>query len=123
MRRAAKGEETVDNIATHYNPVWPSNSVVRADLSHYGLPGRYEQFWARKVSETVYEVSCIPFFTRGLSLGDHVHCDDEFTVVSVTMKGGHKTLLVVVANRQKDESRLHESLHAWADASGLLYEF
>lgn len=60
-------------IATHPNPVWreKANFLIFADLGDHGMPGRWEQLWARQEGEE-FELCCIPFFTYGLALGDRV---------------------------------------------------
>lgn len=61
-------------IATHDNPVWRSkaNFLIAADLSENGLEGASEQLWARREADNEFIICCIPFFTYGISLGDHV---------------------------------------------------
>jgi hypothetical protein len=112
----------MDNMAWHYNPVWPSDFFIRADLSCHGMPGRFEQLWVKKVGERQFQICCVPFFTYGIALGDTVQTDDEFTFQQVVAKGGHKTLRVVVAIKEKQD-QLHETLHEWVDNTGLLYEW
>jgi hypothetical protein len=93
-----------------------------ADLAPYGLPGRFEQFWARDVSESIFQVCCIPFFTYGIALGDTVKCDGEFTVQAVVERSGHKNLRLTVADPDRHEV-LHSKIHDWVVSTGLLYEF
>jgi hypothetical protein len=37
-----------ENIATHQLPAWgdKANYILQADLSTYGMSGRFEQLWA-----------------------------------------------------------------------------
>jgi hypothetical protein len=63
-----------NEIATHPNPAWreKANFLIFADLGDYGMPGRWEQLWARQEGNESFELCCIPFFTYGLALGDWV---------------------------------------------------
>src|SRR4051812_13184021 len=114
----------MNNIATHKTPAWgpKSNFIIRADLANYGMPGRFEQLWARKLDDTTFEICCIPFFTYGIALGDKVNTDADYTLQEFAAKGGHKTLRVAVARQEKLDS-LHQILHEWVDDTGLLYEW
>jgi len=114
----------LSNIATHKTPAWgpKSNFIIRADLANHGMPGRFEQLWARKIDATTFEICCIPFFTYGLALGDKVESNAEYTIQKILEKGGHRTLRVAVVSKDKQD-KLHEVLHEWVDNTGLLYEW
>jgi Domain of unknown function (DUF4265) len=112
----------MDNIAWHYNPVRPSDFFIRVELSTYGMPGRFEQLWVKKIGERQFEICCIPFFTYGIALYDVVLTDNDFTFQEVIAKSGHTTIRVVVAKKDK-QNELHEFLHDWVENSGCLYEF
>lgn len=77
----------------HEDPVGraTSNYIARADLAPFGLDGQVEQLWLKPVDEGRFEVSCIPFFTYGLALGDTVVLKDDY-VSEVTGTSGHRTL-------------------------------
>ena len=103
----------MDNVATHKAPVWGSraNFIIRADLSSHGLPGRFEQLWARKIGPTTFELCCVPFFAYGLALGDKVESNADFTIQKIVEKDGHKALRVAVAideelERLRDAARV-----------------
>ena len=114
----------MSSIATHKSPAWGprSNFIIRADLGNHGLPGAFEQLWARKIDSTHFEICCIPFFTYGLSLGDKVESNDQYTIQKITEKSGHKTLRVAVASQEKQD-KLHEVLHHWVEQMGFTYEW
>src|SRR5262249_40233579 len=78
--------------------------------------------WAFKISETLFEICCIPFFTYGIALGDKVECNHGFTVQRVTEKSGHKTLRIAVVSKNS-QYHLHEVLHKWVENTGLFYEW
>jgi hypothetical protein len=122
LGKAPMDDNSLNNIAPHLNPVWPCDSLVVADLSSHGMPGRFEQFWTRRVSDTVFEISCIPFFSYGIALGDKVEVNEGCVIQKVVERGGHKTLRVAVANK-KNLDHLHEVLHEWVEKTGLLYEW
>ena len=108
--------------ATHYAPVWGSDSIVRVDLADHGLPGNFEQFWARKIAPNRYQICCIPFFSYGIALGDEVETDSECTITRVSERAGHRTLCVAVADEHKVDS-MHRFLHDWVSSTGLLHEW
>lgn len=111
-------------IISHDNPVRESNAIVRADLSSHGMPGRFEQFWVKRVKDREFEVCCVPFFVYGIALGDIVHTDNEFTIDRVVKRCGHSTLRVAVANGARLEV-LHGALRDWLRTVGvgLLHEW
>jgi hypothetical protein len=115
------------SVATHVAPAWgrKANFLIRADLAGYGMPNRSEQLWARKVGERLFEVCCLPFFTYGITLGDTVETNDQFTVQRVLNKSGHKTLRVALANKDRlpELHELHEHIHGWLDSNEFLYEW
>jgi len=82
------------NIATHENPAWmaQANFIIVADLNDYGMEGRLEQLWAKKISEVEFIVCCIPFFTYGIALGDRVFTSEReerrYLIDGVREKGG-----------------------------------
>jgi hypothetical protein len=106
----------VSNIATHQSPVWREKAdfVIQASLASFGMPNRWEQLWARRVSKTGFEICCIPFFTYGIALGDTVATetgqDFEYVVQRVVTKSGHKTARVAVIDPGA-ASRLHDEIH------------
>lgn len=112
----------MDNVAWHYSPVHSSDFFIRADLSEFGMTGRYEQLWVKREDGKRFRICCVPFFTYGIALGDTVETDDDFTFQRTVSKGGHKTLRIAVANRSS-QSHLHSVLHDWVENSGLLYEW
>lgn len=114
----------MSNTATHKEPVLrrKANFIIRADLGQFGMPGRFEQLWARKLDEFRFEICCIPFYTYGIALGDTVETNAGYTIHQVIQKGGHRTLRIAVANADKQEA-IHVVLHDLVENSGLLYEW
>ncbi|NJI60151.1 DUF4265 domain-containing protein [Microbacterium oxydans] len=55
-----------------------------------------EQLWARKVSESTFEICCIPFFAYDISLGDVVEVDASFEVKRVVERSGRYVFRVHV---------------------------
>ncbi len=112
------------NIATHAVPAWrrKANFIIRADLAMHGMPERLEQLWARKIDVYTFEICCIPFFTYGFTLGDIVETNAEYTIQKIVEKRGHISLRAAVT-RLENQDEIHETLHAWVDSTGLLYEW
>lgn len=61
-------------FVVHPDPVWRerSNFTINAKLEENDLPRRFEQLWARKLSDHRFEICCIPFFLFDVALGDVV---------------------------------------------------
>jgi Domain of unknown function (DUF4265) len=61
------------DTAIHLNPAWRERAtgMVYAKLKS-PFDGRWEQLWARQLSDREFEICCIPFFVHNLALGDIV---------------------------------------------------
>ena len=85
------------SIITHDFPAWRDKSdfIIGVDLSKFGAGDlvSWEQIWARKLREDIFEVCCIPFFAYGIALGDHVRTqkegENDFMIKEVVKKNGH----------------------------------
>jgi hypothetical protein len=115
-----------DEIATHALPVWRdrANYILQADLAQHGLPGRFEQLWARDVGEGQFELCCLPFLTYGFALGDIVSLVPnvgrfEAILGSLVTRSSHD-LLRIASTGQVDR---HSELHASLAASGRPHEW
>lgn len=110
--------------ATHDSPAWGTraNFIIRSDLSTHGMPGRFEQLWAKEVGKFEFEICCIPFFSYGLFLGDIVVTDNEYLIQRVITSNGHQTIRVAISDPERIDS-VHELLHAWAEDQQELYEW
>lgn len=115
----------MNNICTHREPAWgrKANCIIMADLTNYGMRGRFEQFWARYIDTTIFEICCIPFFTYGIALGDRVETNAEYIIQEVIEKRGHRNLRVAAAVKKKKIDEVHIILHEWVESTGLAYEF
>jgi hypothetical protein len=62
-------------FSTHSEPAWRDRAdfIINAKLPE---EGRWEQLWARKVSDETFELCCIPFFLYDIALGDVVQTSD-----------------------------------------------
>ena len=118
------------SVATHSDPAWrdKSNFIVMASLGSHGMPGRWEQLWARRIAEDgeKFEICCIPFFTYGIALGDIVRTEVdrefEYVVSEVVTRQGHQTLRVAVVHRHEAE-QIHRRLHDAFSRIGALHEW
>ncbi|MEO6394169.1 MAG: DUF4265 domain-containing protein [Pyrinomonadaceae bacterium] len=75
-------------------------------------PDDWESIWAYETSTGQYCVDNIPFFVRGLSLGDIVSVDrkgNELHFKDVISPSGHSVLRVVVFDRSRMKE-LHDDL-------------
>ena len=106
----------MSNIAAHQNPVWREKAdfLIQVSLVAFGMADRWEQLWARRISDREFEICCIPFFTYGIALGDKVAAeadrDFEYVFQRVLAKSGHKTARVAIVS-QTVASRLHDEIH------------
>ncbi len=112
----------MDNLAWHYDPVHTSDFFIRADLSVYGMPGRFEQLWAKRVTERTFKICCVPFFTYGIALGDTVETDEEFTFQRIVHKEGHRVLRIAIANNN-EQAGTNSIVQQWVMHSGLQHEW
>jgi hypothetical protein len=113
-----------ENIATHQFPAWgdKANYILQADLSTYGMSGRFEQLWAKRIGEGEFTICCIPFFTYGIALGDTVLARDDDFFQRVMRKGGHRNLRVAIIHSRR-AVRIHRVLDEWVKKVGALYEW
>jgi hypothetical protein len=61
-------------FVVHESPAWRERSdfIISAVLPEEDLPRRFEQLFARQLSENRFELCCIPFFLYDIALGDVV---------------------------------------------------
>ncbi len=54
----------------HTHPAWQekANFIIQAEVEHGGANQIREQLWVRQLSDTRFEVCCIPFFIFDLAL-------------------------------------------------------
>jgi hypothetical protein len=89
-----------DYEARHNAPVWRdrANFVIAADIASSPEKREWEQLWARKLSDTRFEICCIPFFAYDLALGDEVETDGDHVLQRVLKASGHFTFRVWFGN-------------------------
>ncbi|MEU1482822.1 DUF4265 domain-containing protein [Streptomyces sp. NPDC005752] len=111
----------------HDDPVGraASNHIAHADLAPFGLDGEVEQLWLRPLGDGTFSISCIPFRTYGLALGDRVllSVDDEISEVVETSR--HRVLRMLLMPGP-EPTRLVEAsarIRREIDAAGLLSEW
>ena len=109
----------------HLDPVWRDKADyilrVRIPGSFSGFTSLWEQLWARKISDDLYEICCIPFFLYDVSLGDHVKTDRDDCITEVVERSGHYTFRVWFGD-SKDLTICPNVLQA-AHEMGCLLEF
>ncbi|WP_205829056.1 DUF4265 domain-containing protein [Microbacterium sp. B19(2022)] len=88
----------VQQEATHREPVWRERSdfIIGIPIDPGNTDVITEQLWARKVSESTFEICCIPFFAYDISLGDVVEVDASFEVKRVVERSGRYVFRVHV---------------------------
>jgi hypothetical protein len=96
----------------HLNPVWrdKANYLIGAEvppLKQFPDDKNWEQLWARRIKNNIFELCCIPLFSYGLALGDVVETDESFMIVRVIKKSGSDTIRIwfdeKISAEQKDE--------------------
>lgn len=113
-----------DYEARHNAPAWRSraNFVIAADIASSPAKGEWEQLWARKISDTRFEICCIPLFAYDLALGDEVETDGDHVLRRVLKASGHFTFRVWFGNSTDpgDRARVMEIVqregceHEWS---------
>ena len=99
-------------VITHDNPIGigSANYLIHADLSAR-RQGWQEQLWTQRAAPGMYEVACLPFFTRGICYRDVIAIDDRNMVTGVMEKSGHRTLRIALVRQHEQLDELHELLH------------
>jgi hypothetical protein len=107
--------------AVHEAPAWHdrANFIIGVGLEE---SGKWEQLWSRRVTETRFEVCCIPFLAYDLALGDVVETEPqdgrESMVARVVERSGHRTMRVWFVDTEAAQ-RLSDGLVA----AGALFEW
>ena len=113
-------------IATHDAPVWQdrANFIIFADLSSAGMPGRWEQLWARQLGEAEFDLCCIPYFTYSLALGDRVRTQPSggrrYVVAEVHARSGRRVVRLWLKEAQ---ARGRECVLRHLESSSPLHEW
>jgi Domain of unknown function (DUF4265) len=96
-----------DYEARHNEPVWRNraNFVIAADIASSAEKQEWEQLWARKLSDTRFEICCIPFFAYDLALGDEVETDANYVLRRVVKPSGRATFRVWFGNSMDSSDR------------------
>ncbi|MFI7276150.1 DUF4265 domain-containing protein [Streptomyces sp. NPDC049879] len=90
----------IDDICGHAEPAWKAegDTFLMCDLGGSGLPGRWEQLWAKRTGTDEFVVCAIPLFADGIALGDHVTARPahgfDLVVDSVVRSAGNAVLRV-----------------------------
>ena len=115
------------NIAFHEHPAAADRAdfVLFIDLAPFGMPGRSEQFWVRRIADGLYEVCCIPFFSYGIALGDTIrvkNVEAPCTIEEVPTRSGRVNIRLAFVSEQAaqiDHGAIHSALahdpapHEW----------
>ncbi len=95
----------MEKIISHPDPVWrdKANHLLHAAFEHNGSP-ELEQLWCRHVSgpDRHFEICCIPFFAKNLSLGDIVSANESGHIVEVIEHSGRYTFRVWFGDSTQD---------------------
>jgi hypothetical protein len=114
------------DVSTHEHPAWRDRAdyILQADLTDHGMPGKFEQLWARNLGDGRFELCCLPFFVYGYALGDVAKLQpgsDRFAEVlgSVVTRSGRSLLRVALTGG----AERHDDLHAAVAVSGRPHEW
>lgn len=96
-----------DYVARHNEPAWQSraNFIIVADITSNPDKGEWEQLWARKLSESRFQICCVPFFVYDLALGDEVETDADHVIRRVVRPSGHFTFRVWFGDSKNPDDR------------------
>ncbi|MFJ9598307.1 DUF4265 domain-containing protein [Streptomyces virginiae] len=110
----------------HEEPVGQGRThLAHADLAPFGLDGYVELLWLKPNGDQTYSVSCIPFRTYGLALGDQVRLSINDEVRELVARSSHRVLRMSLMPDPIPE-RLTErtdSIRAEIRSAGLLSEW
>ena len=109
-------------IIQHLNPVWAekANFIIMANLDDSNKEIEKEQLWAQRISDTRFEICCIPFFVYGLSLGDEAETDESFVISKVVKISGQFTFRVWTKDTSNEEKL---AITNYLSENNYLYEF
>jgi hypothetical protein len=115
--------QTGDYVAIHENPVWrdQADSILRIHLEKVDEQNHWEQLWAKKISDNLFSVCCIPFFAYHLALGDEVETDTHYTVTRIASISGHVTFRVWFADSLN--TSIKDQVINQAEKIGCLFEW
>ncbi len=113
-------------FVVHLSPVRRDRAdfIVHAGLDDGG-PLRFEQLWTRQISDTRFELCCIPFFVHDLALGDEIETEStaerRYVFVRVTKPSGGSTFRAWFG--ESDHPRAREELVEASQAGSWLFEW
>jgi hypothetical protein len=105
-------------FVVHQDPVWRdrSNFIISVELPEKDRPRRFEQLFARQLSEDRFEVCCIPFFVFDIALGDVVgtspRSDRQYVVEKVAEPSGRYVFRVWFGDSFQPRDEIAEELKA-----------
>jgi hypothetical protein len=114
-------------IATHSDPVWRdrANFILMARMDDFDEV-RWEQLFAKRLTENHFEICCIPFFVYDLALGDEVETevDGEFAwvVQRVVKDAGQYTFRVWFGDAPGLSGDLHHHREIYHEVSERLHK-
>jgi hypothetical protein len=88
-------------VVMHYDPVWKDrvDTLVTVYLGCYNLPDSLELMWCIKRNDNEYQIGCIPFFSRGLALGDVIQTTKNGEFAFVLSKSTHQIFRVAILDQ------------------------
>ena len=116
----------MSNVVEHPNPCVPSVETlltIMVDLAGFGMLGRVEKLAVSKSPTGDYVVSCLPFFTYGIQLGDHVAAQEPGMMFERVLQGsGLRSLRIAFSDTIQGDSR-HQAIHERLVQAKLLHEW
>jgi hypothetical protein len=121
---------SIDDICGHAEKAWAEGAdwLIMCDLGGSGMPGRWEQLWARRVGADEFVICSIPFVAYGLALGDRVTAASvpdgfEWVIGSVREPSGNAVLRVAFRGDAEpwETQERHEELVEHVERLGLPY--
>jgi hypothetical protein len=105
-----------EDYVTHNHPVWRDRSdfIIHVPLPEDDKPWRFEQLFARRISEDEFEVCCIPYFAYDMALGDIVRTSArgsrKYVVEEVVTRSGRFVFRVWFGSQEADRQFVAEQL-------------
>jgi hypothetical protein len=108
----------VNDFVLHREPVWRnrSNFIICAELSGDDVDMRFEELFAKRIAEDLFQVCCIPFFLFDVALGDVVatapKADVGHMVTKVVEPSGRYVFRVRFDDASRPRGEIAEELRA-----------
>jgi hypothetical protein len=103
-------------FVTHTNPAWRNRAdfIIAGQLPEGDSPRRFEQLWAKRLDDGLFEICCIPFFLFDVALGDAVRTvvrgGRQFVIEEVVRPSGRYVFRVWFEHPSRAQDEIADAL-------------